>query len=164
MKWPYKKRPLEQQHMAHDGRRWVVELNAIGLSQLGKLPDNPGVIAFATSVRATRVAAGNRAEVNGDLGQVQTIGIHHDWIWEIDERAKYVVLVWPFHAPKTWQIVGYLLREDADGFKNDGKTVIPWSEFKPFILRKTGSTHNSTSLYSAPPSSDNGRLQETAAN
>ena len=165
MKLKYKKRPVDKQVMAHDGKRWVFELSAAGLSQIGRVRDNPGIIAFATAVRADKVVDGNLAVVRGDFAQVQTTGIHHNWIWPIHEDAKYIVLVWPFHAPKTWQIVGYIMRDKALTYpqNDEGGYVIPWSEFESFIMKQP-QPYNPSSLYEAPPPANNGRLQEAASN
>ena len=166
MKLKYRNKPLEMQVMPHDGRRWVVELNAVGLSQLGRVKNNPGIVAFSLAVHATKARGGNLCNIQDYWAQVQTTGIQHDWIWPVSDESRYIVLVWPFHAPKTWQIVGYMMTDKALSYPENesGGRVIPWSDFEPFILEEKQIPHNPTSLYSAPPPTNNGRLQETASN
>ena len=125
--FPYKYQPPPKRSVAPEHKRFVIGLNDEGMKLLDNYRKNPGMVAFVAGVHAAQIISQHLLSVDGELFQVETQPLHHDFMSQIHPEADYLVLVWPFVPPRVWQVVGWIdLRE------NRVSSPVPWSEFKPF--------------------------------
>lgn len=151
MKLPFRANPPPRGALEHDIKRIVVELDVRSMAYLKQFPANPGPAVFLQVAGGGEIIGENLVRVNDKLVQVQSAGIQHGWTWDLEDGISYAVLVWPFHAPMSWQVVGYHLTE---GLYNPTS----WRDFTPFKR-----SDEDKGIYSAP-SPSNGRLRTSDPN